>query len=248
MKIKYIVAIIILIIVVIVGGILAYDYYTAELEIINKKVTTDFDNAFMSGEFMGTVKENKLNDSNSTLTKWMASYKDNEHNIEYNMSTCKNATFLVDYLSLQGLSKPETREFGDMEWNIYYSQGVSTVAENDTNSTNSTNNTTSDTRNKTFDIYICEANKDNQSYLIYVINEKTEGIAPPVESDGSLYCELFIDYIEPLLEDVELKHNDDAPEVYDLLGIPESDYTQLVDFIAQYKAGEIDINGNPISN
>ncbi|MCC7553217.1 MAG: hypothetical protein KO202_01810 [Methanobacteriaceae archaeon] len=247
MKIKYIIATLIVIIIVIAGGILAYDHFTGDLGIINKKVTSSFDNAFMSGTFMGTVNEAEVNNSDEGLDQWLANYKDEENNIEYNMSTCKNASFLLEYLSLQGLSGPETREYGGTEWNIYYSEGAPTTQNgSDGNTSNNASNASS--QNITYDIYICEANKDNQSYLIYIINPKTEGIVSPVESDGSLYCELFTDYIQPLLENTEFKHNDNVPEVYDLLGISEGEYTQLSDFIEKYKAGEVDAEGNTISN
>ncbi|WP_409199373.1 hypothetical protein [Methanobrevibacter sp. DSM 116169] len=236
MKIKNIIAIIVIAVVVIAGGILAFDYFTEDLGIVNPKPTTDFDNNFMSGKIVGNAKRVEMNESEDSINKWLDSYKDSENNIEYNMSTCKNATFLIDYLSLQGMGKAEVREYGGNEWNIYFSQGVPNQGEGSNNTTN-----------VTFDIYICESNINNQSYLVYIIETKTDGIAPKVESDGSLYCELFTDYAQPLLENAEFKHNDDAPEVYELLGISESDYTQLAEYIRQYKAGEIDANGNAIS-
>jgi hypothetical protein len=234
MEKKSIIAIVIVAIVIIIGGVFAFDYFTGNIGLINNKDTTDFDNAFMSGRFIGTVNEVKVASAGADLEKWVTRYKDSENKIEYNMSTCKNGSFLTDYLSIQGLPSPEVREYGGTEWEIYFSEAMPTV----------TNNQTNTSSNITYNLYICKAEKDNQSYIIYVISDSRSS----VECDGSLYCELFTDYIQPLLESAELKHNSDAPEVYSLLGISESDYNQISAFMTQYKAGEIDINGNKISN
>lgn len=231
MKTEYIVAIVVAVIVI-VGGVLAFDYFTGDLGIINNKETSTFDNKFMSGVFVGNVSEVESNNTDN----FSANYRDVEKRIDYNMSTSKNGSFLMDYLSIQSGSKIENRTIGDTKWQIMFSQGQGNIANNST-----------DGKNSTYDIYICQATENNQNYIIFIINEKVDGLAPTVESDGSLYCEFFTDYARPLLESVEFKHLEDAPEIYELLGISESDHNQLLEFMKQYRAGEIDINGNPTS-
>ena len=70
--------------------------------------------------------------------------------------------------------------------------------------------------------------------------------ASSVEVDGSLYCEAYESYVVPLLESSQLKPNSEVPELYELLGMDQSTFQQYVDLMEKYKAGEVDINGNPI--
>ena len=60
------------------------------------------------------------------------------------------------------------------------------------------------------------------------------------------YCEAYEDYVVPLLESSQLKPNSEVPELYELLGMDQATFQQYVDLMERYKAGEVDINGNPI--
>ena len=117
MKVKNIIIILVIAIIVIAGSIFVYDYFTGDLGILNTKNTnnTPFDNAFISGEFVGTVEESNI--TKSSLNNWTASYKDKENNIEYNMSTFKgdDSRFYPEYLLLNGYSNPEFRTFNGVE-------------------------------------------------------------------------------------------------------------------------------------
>ena len=183
--------------------------------------TTDFDNAFMRGTFQGQVVENPLSKelNKSDFKNWSASYTNNESNITYNMSCVKDGQFMLDLYQLQGLQAPEVRKLGDNEWKIYYSQAVPT-----------TGNESNVTSNQTIDVYICTAERDDATYIINY---------DKVQCDGSLYCELYEDHIEPLLKSISLKDGSDAPEMYEVLNVTKDDYKQLKDYIEQVKAGNV---------
>lgn len=222
---------VIIILIAIISGLFALGFF-------NKTKTSSFDNNFMKGKFIGNVSEVPI--PNSTIKDWYVSYNDDVNKISYNVSTCKNASFLKDYLDLQGYKGPETRNYSGQEWNIYSAQGVP----NTNNTTNSTNNVT---QKIVYNNYICQADKNGQSYLIFIIYT-SDGTSSAIKADGSVYCELFTEYIEPLLSSITLKHNDNAPEVYDLLGITKQDYDGLIYGLELYKNGTIDSNGNLISS
>ncbi|WP_295722143.1 hypothetical protein [uncultured Methanobrevibacter sp.] len=187
--------------------------------------TTKFNNDFMSGSIVGNAIEQPQT-NNSNYSKWAQSYKDKTNGIEYNMSTCDNASFLLDVMQIQGgLPDPEIRKINGLNWTIYYSQAVPTT---EVNSNNPVNNT-----DPTLDVYILSTTYNNQSYLVYVVSNRT------VECDGTTYCKLYKEHIVPYLESVHLKHSSNVPHIYDLLGISSSDYKQLVDYVAQYKAGNL---------
>lgn len=212
---KIIAAIVIIVVVVIAGGIYALTISDGQ------STTTPFNNSFSSGEFTGNVE--LVNNS----SEWAAAYSDNTNSIQYNMSTCRNASYIVDTYLIQGMQGPDEREFNGQQWDIYTVTGT----------TNSGNNTT-----QTVYIYMCVANKENQDFLLYAIFEDSSS----VEVDGSLYCEAYEDYIVPLLESMELQPNANVPELYELLGIDQGTFQQYADLMTRYKAGEVDINGNPI--
>ena len=180
--------------------------------------TTDFDNAFMRGTFQGQVVENPLSKelNKSDFKNWSASYTNNESNITYNMSCVKDGQFMLDLYQLQGLQAPEVRKLGDNEWKIYYSQAVPT-----------TGNESNVTSNQTIDVYICTAERDDATYIINIMSYDK------VQCDGSLYCELYEDHIEPLLKSISLKDGSDAPEMYEVLNVTKDDYKQLKDYIEQ---------------
>ena len=186
--------------------------------------TTDFDNAFMRGTFHGQVVENPLSKelNKSDFKNWSASYTNNESNITYNMSCVKDGQFMLDLYQLQGLQAPEVRKLGDNEWKIYYSQAVPT-----------TGNESNVTSNQTIDVYICTAERDDATYIINIMSYDK------VQCDGSLYCELYEDHIEPLLKSISLKDGSDAPEMYEVLNVTKDDYKQLKDYIEQVKAGNV---------
>ena len=188
--------------------------------------TTDFDNAFMRGTFQGQVVENSLSKelNSSKFRNWSASYTDKENNITYNMSCIKDGDFLLDLYQLQGMPAPEVRQLGDNEWKIYYSQAVPTTG-NESNDTGS---------NQTINVYICAAQRDDVSYVINIMSYDNK-----VKCDGSLYCELFTDHIEPLLKSISLKDGTDAPEMYETLNVTKDEFKELKKYIEQMKAGNV---------
>ncbi len=189
--------------------------------------TTPFDNKFMSGSFQGNVTEQSPANASSKFKDWGASYKDKSNGIEYNMSSCDNDTLILDILQIQsGLPEPEYREYNGLNWTIYYSTAVPT-------SQAVNNSTAGNSSQAIYNVYICSAQKDGQSYLIYVISNGT------VKCDGSTYCDLYANYIEPLLRSIEVKHSNNAPKVYDMLGVSKSDYNTLVKYVDAYKAGNL---------
>lgn len=204
--------IIVVVIIVAIGAVFTSGFFDATVS-----ETTPFDNNFMSGDFVGQVKT--VNDSE----KWAVAYSDETHHIDYNMSTCKNATLLVDIYTLQGMEGPEHRTFNNQQWDIYHAQGMQTIG----------NTTNVSLTNETLNVYMCVANKAEQSYLIYVIfNNNTD-----VNSTGGVYSDGYENYIEPLLDSVTLKEDPNAPEIYDILGMDQSSYQQYAQLISQVKKG-----------
>lgn len=218
MEKKYIMiiaAIIVIAIIAVVGVFVFHPFGIGE-------ETTSFDNNFMSGAFQGNVTEQAPANASSKFKDWGASYKDTENGIEYNMSSCDNDTLILDILQLQaGMPSLEYREYNGVNWTIFYSQAVPTTQ---------ANNTTNNSSQTPYNVYICSAQVDGQSYLIYVVSNGT------VQCDGSTYCDLYEDYIEPLLDSIELKHSNNAPKINELLGISQSEYNTLTKYVVEYKS------------
>lgn len=206
---KIILAVVIIVVIAVIAG--AAVFFSGILN--GNEVETSFDNNFTSGEFVGNVKVVNNTD------KWGVAYRDAENHIEYNMSTVKNASFLVDLYTLQGMKGPEHRTYNDQQWDIYTAQGATQIG--------------NETSNKTLQVFMCVANKNNQTYLVYVIfNNETN-----IKVSDSVFCDAFKDYVEPLLESMTLKHNDDAPSLSSLLGIDDNTLNQQAALIKEAKKG-----------
>lgn len=211
-KKKFIIIImIIIVIVVIIGAIFTSGFLNTSIE-----KTTPFDNDFASGNFVGNVKI--LNNT----SQWSAAYSDTENHIDYNMSTCKNASLIVDIYTIQGMQGPEHRIFNDQKWDIYNAQGMQTIGNN-----------TNSSENQTLNVFMCVADRGEQSYIIYIIfNNNTS-----INTTGGVYSQAYNEYIEPLLDSITLKENANAPTIYDVLGIDQSTYNQYAELISQIKKG-----------
>ena len=192
--------------------------------------TTDFDTKFMSGTFTGDVVENEVED-NTTVTKgWTASYENKEKNITYNMSCVKDGDFITDVYQLQGLGQPEIRNYNDQPWKIFFSQAVpdSNVMDNKTaNQTNDTNNT--------INVYICEADINGTAYTINVMSYDNK-----TECDGTLFCPLYKEHIEPLIESVEFKEAKKAPKMADILNLSDEEFEFNREYVNGIFNGSID--------
>lgn len=192
--------------------------------------TTDFDTKFMSGTFTGDVVENEVED-NTTVTKgWTASYENKEKNITYNMSCVKDGDFITDVYQLQGLGQPEIRNYNDQPWKIFFSQAVpdSNVMDNKTaNQTNDTNNT--------INVYICEADVNGTAYTINVMSYDNK-----TECDGTLFCPLYKEHIEPLIESVEFKQAKKAPKMADILNLSDEEFKFNREYVNGIFNGSID--------
>ena len=172
--------------------------------------TTPFSNAFMEGEFTGDVKL----EGNSS--DFMQSYEDSQHDITYNISTVDNSTALMDVYYLQGISNPETRSFNGNDWNIYFSQAIQ-------------GNNTDDVLN----VIICQSQGEKQGYLIYMI------VGPDTDLNMTLntFGEPYLSYVEPLLKSLTLKESSNVPKINEEFGLSESEFTQQLDLIQQFKSG-----------
>lgn len=213
--------IIIAIIAIAVVAVVGYVFYSGMLTPETRE-TTNFTSDFMDGAFTSNVSEvNK--------TKYFVSWKDNEHHIEYNMSTLDNTTALIDVQDVQsiinnggasGFVGPETRNYNGNDWKIYFTQGIST----DENSSNA---------NKTMNIIVCESQGEKQGYLIYIVLDNSSD----VEFRLSPFCDAYTEYVEPLLESITLKECKDVPHIYDKLGLSEADFREQMEIVHQVKAG-----------
>ena len=189
--------------------------------------TTDFDNNFMSGTFAGDVTQNKVDDDN--LTKgWTDSYEDKEHNITYNMSCVKDGNFITDVYQLQGLGAPEIRNYNGQAWKIFYSQAVP-----DNNLTD--NKTSGNDTNNTINVYICEADINGTTYTINIMSYENK-----TECDGTLFCPLYKDYIEPLVGSIQFKDAKKAPKMADLMGMSDEEFKFNREYLDGIFNGTID--------
>lgn len=213
LKNKYIIIITIVVIIIAIVGAYAFGCFD-----FSEK--TEFDNRFMSGTFQGKVIENPIN-SSIKYSEWTDSYTDKVNSIEYNMSCFKNGSILMDIYQLQGLSKPEIREFNGVSWNIYYSQAVPSSVSNNSNLNES----------PVMNVYICEADNDGASYMIYIVSSDKN-----LSCDGPMYCDFYKEKVEPLLKSISFKDGSKSPELYDILGIQKSDMKELIKQINQVKA------------
>ena len=191
--------------------------------------TTDFDTKFLSGTFTGDVSQNEIKGNDSSLDGWTASYQDKEHNITYNMSCVKGGSFITDIYQLQGLEAPEVRNYNNQPWKIFYSQAVPTT--NDTNDSLSINNT-----NNTINVYICEADINDTAYTINIMSYNNQ-----VECDGTLFCPLYKDYIDPLLKSIQFKDAKKAPEMYKLLNITKEDFEYNQEYVKNILSGNVSV-------
>ena len=192
--------------------------------------TTDFDTKFMSGTFTGDVVENEVED-NTTVTKgWTASYENKEKNITYNMSCVKDGDFITDVYQLQGLGQPEIRNYNDQPWKIFFSQAVPDANVMDNETANQTNDT-----NNTINVYICEADVNGTAYTINVMSYDNK-----TECDGTLFCPLYKEHIEPLIESVEFKEDKKAPIMADILNLSDEEFEFNREYVNGIFNGSID--------
>lgn len=204
---------IIAIVVIIIAIVAAYAFGCFDFS-----EKTEFDNKFISGTFNGNVTKNPI-DSSLNHSEWVASYTDKSNSIEYNMSCVKNGSILMDLYSIQGLGMPEIRDINGVSWNIYYSQAVPTTGSNSTNNSSIMN------------VYVCEAENNGASTMIYIISSSKD-----IKCDGSLYCDLYKNQVEPLLKSIKFKDTSKAPKLHEVLGVQESDIPQIVEEINQVKS------------
>ena len=188
--------------------------------------TTDFDNKFMSGTFTGDLSQNEIKD-NGTANGWTDSYEDKANNITYNMSCVKDGDFITDLYQLQGLGQAEVRNYNDQPWKIFFSQAVP--------DSNVTDNKTDNKTNNTINVYICEADINGTAYTINVISYDNK-----TECDGTLFCPLYKDYVEPLIKSVEFKDSKKAPKMADLLNMSDEEFKYNREYINGILNGTID--------
>lgn len=208
---KHIAIIAIVVIIIAIVAAYAFGYFD-----FSEK--TEFDNKFISGTFTGNITKNPM-DSSLDHSEWADSYIDKVNSIEYNMSCVKNGSILMDLYSIQGLGKPEIRDINGVSWNIYYSQAVPTTNANSINNSSVMN------------VYICQADNNGASVIIYIVSSSDK-----IKCDGSLYCDLYKNYVESLLKSISFKDNSNAPELHEVLGLQKSDIPKVVEEIKQVKS------------
>lgn len=181
------------------------------------KETTPFSSSFMAGNFTGKVSQ-----ENSSLD-YMQAYKDETHDIEYNITTMDNASALMEVYEFQGIGNPEKRNFNGQEWNIYFGEAMPNGGNNSSNTT--------------MGIIICEVQKENQGYVINIIF----GNNSDVNFTKTTYGEAYTDYVEPLLQSITLKQSKDVPSIADQFGLSQDEFNQQIDLIHQYEAGNTSV-------
>jgi hypothetical protein len=229
-KITIIAAAILVLIIASIGSASAFELFGMDLF---GGPTTDFDTNFMSGTFTGDLTQNEVDD-NGPAKGWSASYENKENNITYNMSCVKDGDFITDVYQLQGLSQPEIRNYNGQPWKIFFSQAVP-----DTNITdNKTSSDDSNSTNDTINVYICEADINGTAYTINVMSYDNK-----TECDGTLFCPLYKDHIEPLIKSIEFKDSKKAPEMYEILNMSKEEFKFNQEYLDKIFSGEVSLNG-----
>lgn len=228
-KITIIAAAILVLIIASIGSASAFELFGMDLF---GGPTTDFDTNFMSGTFNGDLTQNDVNDS-GPAKGWTDSYEDKENNITYNMSCVKDGDFITDVYQLQGLGQPEIRNYNGQPWKIFFSQAVPDTNITDDKKSSETNNT-----NETINVYICEADINGTAYTINVMSYDNK-----TECDGTLFCPLFKDHIEPLIKSIKFKDAKKAPEMYEILNISKEEFKFNQEYLEKVFSGEIPLNG-----
>lgn len=183
--------------------------------ISNKEVKTSFDTEFMSGAFVGNVEKIDTKES------FLASYKDNEHNITYNLTTMDDSKSLMEIYEVQGVKGPDHRSYNGNDWDIYFGEAMPVV-----------NNTTQKNSNQSMGIIICQSQKESQGYVIYSIFDLSK-----VNFTLNTFGDAYIKYIEPLLKSIDLKKSNNVPAVHEQFGMSKDDFNKQMDLIHQVKAG-----------
>ena len=228
-KITIIAAAILVLIIASIGSASAFELFGMDLF---GGPTTDFDTNFMSGTFNGDLTQNDVNDS-GPAKGWTDSYEDKENNITYNMSCVKDGDFITDVSQLQGLGQPEIRNYNGQPWKIFFSQAVPDTNITDDKKSSETNNT-----NETINVYICEADINGTAYTINVMSYDNK-----TECDGTLFCPLFKDHIEPLIKSIKFKDAKKAPEMYEILNMSKEEFKFNQEYLEKVFSGEIPLNG-----
>lgn len=232
-KIAIIATAFIILIVASLGAVSAFELFGMDLF---GGPTTDFDNNFMSGTFTGDLSQNEINES-GPAKGWTDSYEDKENNITYNMSCVKDGDFITDVYQLQGLGQPEIRNYNGQPWKIFFSQAVpdENITDNKTSSDDANN--TNDTNN-TINVYICEADINGTAYTINVMSYDNK-----TECDGTLFCPLYEDHIEPLIKSIEFKDSKKAPEMYEIMNMSKEEFKFNREYVDKIFSGEIPLSG-----
>ena len=183
--------------------------------ISNKEVKTSFDTEFMSGAFVGNVEKIDTKES------FLASYKDNEHNITYNLTTMDDSKSLMEIYEVQGVKGPDHRSYNGNDWDIYFGEAMPVV-----------NNTTQKNSNQAMGIIICQSQKESQGYVIYSIFDLSK-----VNFTLNTFSDAYIKYMEPLLKSIDLKKSNNVPAVHEQFGMSKDDFNKQMDLIHQIKAG-----------
>ena len=203
-------------VLIVIIAVLGVIFVTGALN--NKTVGTPFETDFMSGAFVGNVEKMNTNES------YVASYKDKEHNITYNLTTMDNSSALMELYKFQGVKGPDHRTYNGNDWNIYFGEAMPVI-----------NNTTNANSNQSMGIIICESQKDTQGYVLYVIFEDLSKVNFTLNTFGDSY----VQYIEPLLKSVNLKKSDNVPAINEQFGLTKEQFNQQIQLIRQAQGGNI---------
>ena len=203
-------------VLIVIIAVLGVIFATGALN--NKTVGTPFETDFMSGAFVGNVEKMNTNES------YVASYKDKEHNITYNLTTMDNSSALMELYKFQGVKGPDHRTYNGNDWNIYFGEAMPVI-----------NNTTNAGSNKSMGIIICESQKESQGYVLYVIFEDLSKVNFTLNTFGDSY----VQYIEPLLKSLNLKKSNNVPAINEQFGLTKEQFNQQIQLIRQAQGGNL---------
>jgi len=161
---------------------------------------TDFDTKFMSGTIYGDAV---LNKNHNRHCEWWVNYEDTTNKISYSFLILKDGTFLMDVFKFSGFQQMESKTYNNIEWDIYFLKTAKT-----SNFHNNENSTIFESPIFYYN-YVCTTSQNGTDYFIFLYSNKVTG-------SESLNSDLFSNYVDPLIESINLKNVDYPPTFQEL--------------------------------
>ncbi|MBZ9570253.1 hypothetical protein KQY27_01660 [Methanobrevibacter sp. TMH8] len=175
---------------------------------------TQIDNKIISATIHGVAIENN---SSNLMLGWMKVYHDEDNGVYYDFLMADSFNFTKKgVINLMSSEKLATKEYNDVQWEIYYSDPNSFNLKYELSKGISTDRSG----------YLCFASGKNGDYFVTVSSGA-------VHSNNSIDTDLFENYVEPLLNNITLKDPENPPKEYKILNSTKEEYDWINNYINQ---------------